>query len=77
MNDNARPEPPLVLGGTGKTGRRVVDRLTHAEDPVPSSISVVAGGEDVQGTDQPSGRGRRFPCGVVAGRVRSLTHPFG
>jgi hypothetical protein len=44
---------------------------SHAEDPVPSSISVVAGREDVQGTDQPSGRGRRFPCGVVAGRVRS------
>jgi hypothetical protein len=42
---------------------------------VPSSISVVAGREDVQGTDQPSGCGGRFPCEVVAGRVRSLTPP--
>jgi hypothetical protein len=48
---------------------------SHAEDPVPSSISVVAGREDVHGADQPSGCGRRFPCGVVAGRVRSLTPP--
>ena len=39
---------------------------------MPSSISVVAGREDVQGTDQPSGCGGRFPCEVVAGRVRSL-----
>jgi hypothetical protein len=28
MNDNTSQEPTLVLGGTGKTGRRVVERLT-------------------------------------------------
>jgi hypothetical protein len=28
---------------------------SHAEDPVPSSISVVGRREDVQGADQPSG----------------------
>jgi uncharacterized protein YbjT (DUF2867 family) len=28
MNDNTRQGPTLVLGGTGKTGRRVVERLS-------------------------------------------------
>jgi hypothetical protein len=45
---------------------------SHAEDPVPSSISVVGGREDVQGADQPSGCERRFPCGGVGRRARSL-----
>jgi hypothetical protein len=34
MNDHTRPEPTLVLGGTGKTGRRVVERLTARGLPV-------------------------------------------
>ena len=34
MNDNARQAPTLVLGGTGKTGRRVVERLTARGLPV-------------------------------------------
>jgi len=34
MNDNMRREPTLVLGGTGKTGRRVVERLTARGVPV-------------------------------------------
>jgi uncharacterized protein YbjT (DUF2867 family) len=34
MNDNTRQEPTLVLGGTGKTGRRVVERLTTHGLPV-------------------------------------------
>ena len=34
MNDNTRQEPTLVLGGTGKTGRRVVERLTARGLPV-------------------------------------------
>jgi uncharacterized protein YbjT (DUF2867 family) len=34
MNDNTTPEPTLVLGGTGKTGRRVVERLTARGVPV-------------------------------------------
>jgi uncharacterized protein YbjT (DUF2867 family) len=29
MNDDTRQEPTLVLGGTGKTGRRVVERLAR------------------------------------------------
>ena len=34
MNDNTRQEPTLVLGGTGKIGRRVVERLTARGLPV-------------------------------------------
>jgi uncharacterized protein YbjT (DUF2867 family) len=34
MNDNTRQEPTLVLGGTGKTGRRVVERLRARGLPV-------------------------------------------
>ncbi len=34
MNDNTREEPTLVLGGTGKIGRRVVERLTARGLPV-------------------------------------------
>jgi uncharacterized protein YbjT (DUF2867 family) len=34
MNDNPRQEPTLVLGGTGKTGRRVVERLSARGLPV-------------------------------------------
>jgi uncharacterized protein YbjT (DUF2867 family) len=34
MNDNPRQEPALVLGGRGKTGRRVVGRLTARGLPV-------------------------------------------
>ncbi|MGH8572836.1 MAG: SDR family oxidoreductase, partial [Gammaproteobacteria bacterium] len=34
MNDNTTKEPTLVLGGTGKTGRRVVERLTARGLPV-------------------------------------------
>ncbi len=34
MNENSRPEPTLVLGGTGKIGRRVVERLTARGLPV-------------------------------------------
>jgi uncharacterized protein YbjT (DUF2867 family) len=34
MNDNTRHELTLVLGGTGKTGRRVVERLTAGGIPV-------------------------------------------
>jgi uncharacterized protein YbjT (DUF2867 family) len=34
MNDNTRQEPTLVLGGTGKIGRRVVKRLTARGLPV-------------------------------------------
>jgi uncharacterized protein YbjT (DUF2867 family) len=34
MNDNTRQEPTLVLGGTGKTGRRVVERLRARGRPV-------------------------------------------
>jgi hypothetical protein len=34
MNDITSPEPTLVLGGTGKTGRRVVERLTARGLPV-------------------------------------------
>jgi uncharacterized protein YbjT (DUF2867 family) len=34
MNDNTRHAPTLVLGGTGKTGRRVVQRLTARGLPV-------------------------------------------
>jgi uncharacterized protein YbjT (DUF2867 family) len=34
MNDNTRQAPTLVLGGTGKTGRRVVERLTAGGIPV-------------------------------------------
>ena len=34
MNDNTRQEPTLVLGGTGKTGRRVVERLSARGLPV-------------------------------------------
>jgi uncharacterized protein YbjT (DUF2867 family) len=34
MNDDTRQEPTLVLGGTGKTGRRVVERLTAHGLPV-------------------------------------------
>ena len=76
--------PPTHIAGESVhewLGELLVIR-SQAEDPVPSSISVVAGREDVQGrgdvqgTDQPSGCGGRFPCEVVAGRVRSLTPPF-
>jgi hypothetical protein len=70
-------DPPTHIAGEWVhewLGELLVIRC-HAEDPVPSSISVVAGREDVQGTDQPSGCGGRFPCEVVAGRVRSLTPP--
>ncbi|MCP9487014.1 MAG: hypothetical protein MSC30_14265, partial [Gaiellaceae bacterium MAG52_C11] len=34
MNDRTRQRPALVLGGTGKTGRRVVERLTARGLPV-------------------------------------------
>src|SRR5918996_6499795 len=34
MNDSTSQEPTLVLGGTGKTGRRVVERLTARGVPV-------------------------------------------
>lgn len=34
MNDNSRQQPILVIGGTGKTGRRVVERLTARGLPV-------------------------------------------
>jgi uncharacterized protein YbjT (DUF2867 family) len=34
MNDNTRQEPTLVLGGTGKTGRRVAHRLEARGLPV-------------------------------------------
>ena len=34
MNDNTRQEPTLVLSGTGKIGRRVVERLTARGLPV-------------------------------------------
>jgi uncharacterized protein YbjT (DUF2867 family) len=34
MNDETNQEPTLVLGGTGKTGRRVVERLTAHGLPV-------------------------------------------
>jgi uncharacterized protein YbjT (DUF2867 family) len=34
MNDNTGQKPTLVLGGTGKTGRRVVERLTARGLPV-------------------------------------------
>jgi uncharacterized protein YbjT (DUF2867 family) len=34
MHDNTSQEPTLVLGGTGKTGRRVVERLTARGLPV-------------------------------------------
>jgi uncharacterized protein YbjT (DUF2867 family) len=34
MNDNTRQEPTLVLAGTGKIGRRVVERLTARGLPV-------------------------------------------
>ena len=34
MNDNTRQEPTLVLNGTGKIGRRVVERLTTRGLPV-------------------------------------------
>jgi uncharacterized protein YbjT (DUF2867 family) len=34
MNDDTRQEPTLVLGGTGKIGRRVVKRLTARGLPV-------------------------------------------
>ena len=34
MNDNTRPAPTLVLNGTGKVGRRVVERLTARGLPV-------------------------------------------
>ena len=34
MNDDTSQEPTLVLGGTGKTGRRVVERLTARGLPV-------------------------------------------
>jgi uncharacterized protein YbjT (DUF2867 family) len=34
MNDNTRQEPTLVLGGTGKIGRRVVERLAARGLPV-------------------------------------------
>ena len=34
MNDSKRQEPTLVLGGTGKTGRRVVERLIARGRPV-------------------------------------------
>ncbi|MGH2845031.1 MAG: NmrA family NAD(P)-binding protein [Thermoleophilaceae bacterium] len=34
MNYNTRQEPTLVLGGTGKTGRRVVERLAARGLPV-------------------------------------------
>jgi len=34
MRDNAHPEATLVLGGTGKTGRRVVERLRARGLPV-------------------------------------------
>jgi uncharacterized protein YbjT (DUF2867 family) len=34
MHDNTRQEPTLVLGGTGKTGRRVAERLTARGLPV-------------------------------------------
>jgi uncharacterized protein YbjT (DUF2867 family) len=34
MNDNTTPAPTLVTGGTGKTGRRVAERLTARGLPV-------------------------------------------
>jgi uncharacterized protein YbjT (DUF2867 family) len=34
MHDNTRQEPTLVIGGTGKTGRRVAERLTARGLPV-------------------------------------------
>jgi uncharacterized protein YbjT (DUF2867 family) len=34
MNESTRQEPTLVLGGVGKTGRRVVERLTARGLPV-------------------------------------------
>lgn len=34
MTDDTDPRPTLVLGGTGKTGRRVVERLTRRDVPV-------------------------------------------
>ena len=34
MTDNTDQRPTLVLGGTGKTGRRVVERLTRRDVPV-------------------------------------------
>jgi len=34
MNDNTRQRPTLVLGGTGKTGRRVVERLAARGLPI-------------------------------------------
>jgi uncharacterized protein YbjT (DUF2867 family) len=34
MNDNTKQEPTLVLGGTGKAGRRVVERLRARGLPV-------------------------------------------
>ena len=34
MNHNTTPQPTLVLGGTGKTGRRVVERLRARGLPV-------------------------------------------
>ena len=34
MAENPHTKPTLVLGGTGKTGRRIVDRLTARGVPV-------------------------------------------
>jgi uncharacterized protein YbjT (DUF2867 family) len=34
MTENMTHEPILVLGGTGKTGRRIVERLTRQDRPV-------------------------------------------
>ena len=40
MNDNTTHRTTLVLGGTGKTGRRVVERLEARGLPDPGGFAL-------------------------------------
>jgi hypothetical protein len=39
MTETVHYRPTLVLGGTGKTGRRLVERLTRRNIPVPTTAA--------------------------------------
>jgi nucleoside-diphosphate-sugar epimerase len=68
MTEIAHHRPTLVLGGSGKTGRRVVQRLTRRDSPVRiGSRSSEATGRDIAYIRIPP---EDFAADLAAGGVR-------
>ena len=68
MNTHAT-KPTLVLGGTGKTGRRVVERLT--ERGLPVRVGSRSGEPPFDWEDRPHGR----PPSTASGSVYLSYYP--